>query len=41
MKIDLEEAKQIIQVTQVQVQKQEEENKHLQDKISSITNQVV
>jgi hypothetical protein len=41
MKIGLEEAKQIIQVTQAQVQKQEEENKQLQDKISSITNQVV
>jgi hypothetical protein len=27
MKIDLEEEKEIIQVTQVQVQKQEEENK--------------
>jgi hypothetical protein len=41
MKTGLEEAKQIIQVTQAQVQKQEEENKQLQDKISSITNQVV
>jgi chromosome segregation ATPase len=41
MKKDLEEAKQIIQITQVQVQKLGEENKQLQDKISSITNQVV
>jgi hypothetical protein len=41
MKIDLEEAKQIILVTQAHVQKQGEENKQLQDKISSITNPVV
>jgi hypothetical protein len=38
---DLDEAKHLIQVTQEQVQKLGEENKHLQDKIVSITNQVV
>jgi hypothetical protein len=41
MKKDLEEEKQIIQVTEAQVQKLGEENKQLQDKIISITNQVV
>jgi hypothetical protein len=41
MNKDLEEAKHIIQVTQEQVRKLGEENKHLQDKIISITNQVV
>jgi predicted nucleic acid-binding Zn-ribbon protein len=41
MNKDLEEAKQIIQLTQAHVQKLGEENKHLQDKIISITNQVV
>jgi transcriptional regulator of NAD metabolism len=41
MKTSLEEANQIIQVTQAQVLKQEEANKQLQDKISSISNQVV
>jgi hypothetical protein len=38
---DLDEAKHLIQVTQEQVRKLGEENKHLQDKIISITNQVV
>jgi hypothetical protein len=38
---DLDEAKHLIQVTQEQVQKLGEENKKLQDKIISITNQVV
>jgi chromosome segregation ATPase len=37
---DLDEAKHLIQVTQEQVRKLGEENKHLQDKIISITNQV-
>jgi hypothetical protein len=41
MNKDLEEEKYIIQVTQAQVQNLGEENKHLQDKIISITNQVV
>jgi hypothetical protein len=41
MKASLEEANQKIQVTQAQVLKQEETNKQLQDKISSISNQVV
>ena len=41
MKTILEETKQIIQVTQAQVLKQEETNKQLQDKINSISNQVV
>jgi hypothetical protein len=41
MNKDLEEAKHIIQVTQEQVRKLVEENKHLQDKSISITNQVV
>ena len=38
---DLDEAKHLIQVTQEHVRKLGEENKHLQDKIISITNQVV
>jgi hypothetical protein len=41
MKTSLEEAKQIIQVTQAQALQQEESNKQLQDKISTISNQVV
>jgi hypothetical protein len=41
MKTSLEEANQIIQVTQAQVLKQEEENKRLRDKIYTISNQVV
>jgi predicted nucleic acid-binding Zn-ribbon protein len=38
---NLDEAKHMIQVTQEQVQKLGEENKSLQDKIISITNQVI
>jgi hypothetical protein len=41
MNKDLDEARHIIQVTQEQVRKMEEENKHLQDNIISITNQVI
>jgi hypothetical protein len=41
LKASLEEANQKIQVTQAQVLKQEETNKQLQEKISSISNQVV
>jgi hypothetical protein len=41
MKSSLEEENKKIQVTQAQVLKQEETNKQLQDKISSISNQVV
>jgi hypothetical protein len=41
LKASLEEANQQIQVIQAQVLKQEETNKQLQDKISSISNQVV
>jgi hypothetical protein len=41
IKASLEEANHKIQVTQAQVLKQEETNKQLQDKINSISNQVV
>jgi hypothetical protein len=41
MKTSLEEANQIIQVTQAQVLKQKEANKQLRDNISTISNQVV
>jgi hypothetical protein len=41
MKASLEEANKKIKVTQAQVLKQEETNKQLQDKINSISNQVV
>ena len=37
----MDEAKHMIQVTQEQVQKLGDENKSLQDKIISITNQVI